>query len=113
VTSIVADLAVPGSTSYAAAKGGLSALARALSAELGSKGITSNALAPGFFGTETNAQIRASPEGERLRERCPAKRWAEAWEIAGAAVFLASPAASYVNGHTLTVDGGVSATFLA
>ena len=113
VTSIVADLAVPGSASYAAAKGGLSALARALSAELGSKGITSNALSPGFFGTETNAQIMASPEGERLRERCPAKRWAEPWEIAGAAVFLASPAASYVNGHTLTVDGGVSATYLA
>jgi gluconate 5-dehydrogenase len=113
VTSIVADLAVRDATSYAAAKGGLSALTRALSAELGSKGITSNALSPGFFGTETNAQIRASPAGERLRERCPAKRWGEPREIAGAAVFLASPAASYVNGHTLTVDGGVSATYLA
>jgi gluconate 5-dehydrogenase len=113
VTSIVADLAVPGAASYVAAKGGLSALARALSAELGSKGITSNALSPGFFGTETNAEIRASAQGEHLRERCPAKRWAEPWEIAGAAVFLASPAASYVNGHTLTVDGGVSATYLA
>jgi gluconate 5-dehydrogenase len=113
VTSIVADLAVPDAASYAAAKGGLSALARALAAELGSKGITSNALSPGFFGTETNAQIMASPAGARLSERCPAKRWAAPWEIAGAAVFLASPAASYVNGHTLTVDGGVSATYLA
>ena len=112
VTSIVADLAGPAATSYAAAKGGLSALARALALELGSKGITSNALSPGFFGTETNAQTMASPEGERRRERSPAKRWAEPWEIAGAAVFLASPAASYVNGHTLTVDGGVSATFM-
>jgi gluconate 5-dehydrogenase len=70
-------------------------------------------LSPGFFATETNAPMIATPAGERLRERCPAKRWAEPWEIAGAAVFLASPAAAYVNGHTLTVDGGVSATYLA
>jgi gluconate 5-dehydrogenase len=113
VTSIVANLAVPGASSYIAAKGGLSALARALAAELGAAGITSNALSPGFFATETNAPMIATPAGDRLRERCPAKRWAEPWEIAGAAVFLASPAASYVNGHTLTVDGGVSATYLA
>ena len=102
-----------GRVSYIAAKGGLSALARALAAELGDKGITSNALSPGFFATETNAQLIASPTGERQRVRCPAKRWAEPSEIAGAALFLASPAASYVNGHTLTVDGGVSATYLA
>ncbi len=113
VTSIVADLAVAGAVSYVAAKGGLSALARALAAELGDKGITSNALSPGFFATETNARLIASPAGERQRQRCPAKRWADPSEIAGAAVFLASPAASYVNGHTLTVDGGVSATYMA
>jgi len=91
VASIVADLAVPGAVSY----------------------ITANALSPGFFATETNAPLVKSPPGERLRERCPAKRWAEPAEIAGAAIFLASPAASYVNGHTLIVDGGVSATYLA
>lgn len=113
VTSIVADLATPGASSYTAAKGGLSALARALAAELGALGITSNALSPGFFATETNAQLLASPAGERQRQRCPAKRWADPHEIAGAALFLASPAASYVNGHTLTVDGGVSATYTA
>lgn len=113
VTSIVADLAVPGAASYIAAKGGLTALARALAAELGAKGVTVNALSPGFFASETNAAMIGSPAGERLRERCPAKRWADPKEIAGAAIFLASPAASYVNGHTLIVDGGVSATYLS
>ena len=113
VTSIVADLATPGSLSYTAAKGGLSALARALASELGATGVTSNALSPGFFATETNAEYLTSPAGERNRLRCPGQAWAEPHEIAGAALFLASPAASSVNGHTLTVDGGVSATYMA
>jgi gluconate 5-dehydrogenase len=113
VTSIAGDLAVPNASSYVAAKGGLAALARALAVEFGAKGITSNALSPGFFATETNARMIASANGEKHRERCPAKRWAAPAEIAGAAIFLASPAASYVNGHTLIVDGGVSASYLA
>lgn len=113
VTSIAADLAAPGASSYIAAKAGLGGLARALAAELGDKGITSNALSPGFFATETNEKLLGSAAGERMRNRSPAKRWAEPCEIAGAAVFLASPAASYVNGHTLVVDGGVSATYIA
>jgi gluconate 5-dehydrogenase len=113
VTSIAGDLAVPNASSYVAAKGGLAALARALAVEFGAKGITSNALSPGFFATETNERMIASANGEKHRERCPAKRWADPVEIAGAAIFLASPAASYVNGHTLIVDGGVSATYLS
>lgn len=113
VTSIVADLAVSGASSYVTAKGGLAALTRALAAELGATGVTSNSLSPGFFATETNAELIASPRGELQRERCPAKRWADPSEIAGAALFLASPAASYVNGHALVVDGGVSATYMS
>jgi gluconate 5-dehydrogenase len=113
VTSIAGDLAVPNASSYIAAKGGLAAFARALAVEFGARGITSNALSPGFFATETNEQMIASPNGEKHRQRSPAKRWADPSEIAGAALFLASPAASYVNGHTLIVDGGVSATYLA
>ena len=113
VTSIAATLAAPGASSYIAAKAGLEALSRALAAELGDRGITSNAVSPGFFATETNEALIASTAGERMRLRCPARRWADPSEIAGAAIFLASPAASYVNGHTLTVDGGVTATYMA
>jgi gluconate 5-dehydrogenase len=113
VSSIVADLAIPNASSYATAKAGLASMARAMAAEFGATGVTSNALAPGFFATETNERMIASPNGEHHRARSPAKRWANPSEIAGAAIFLASPAASYVNGHTLIVDGGVSATYLA
>ena len=113
VTSIAGDLAIPNASSYVAAKGGLAAFTRALAVEFGAKGVTVNALSPGFFATETNTRMIASPNGEKHRERSPAKRWAEPHEIAGAAIFLASPAASYVNGHTLIVDGGVSATYLS
>jgi gluconate 5-dehydrogenase len=113
VTSIAADLAIPNASSYVTAKAGLTSMARALAAEYGATGVTSNALAPGFFATETNERMIASPNGEHHRARSPAKRWAQPSEIAGAAIFLASPAASYVNGHTLIVDGGVSATYLA
>ena len=68
-------------------------LTKALAVELGVHGITVNAISPGFFATETNQRMIASPNGEKHRERSPAKRWAEPAEIAGAALFLASPAA--------------------
>lgn len=108
--SIMGPLARPTVSAYVAAKGGLAALTRALAVELGPKGITCNAIAPGFFITDMNKSLVANPDFTAFVERrVPLGRWGEPSEIAGAAVFLASPAASYVNGHVLFVDGGLSA----
>jgi len=112
VTSIAGPLGRPNDAAYIAAKGGLEAFARALAAEFGPHGITTNAIAPGYFATETNAAMVADPKVEKfVKHRIPLQRWGAPREIAGAAVFLASDAASYVNGHVLTVDGGLSASF--
>ena len=107
VTSIAGHLALPHDTVYAAAKHGLTGFVRGLAVALGSYGITSNAIAPGGFATEANATAMADPVlGPRFAERTALGRWGEPAEIAGAAVFLASEAASYVTGHVLFVDGG-------
>jgi gluconate 5-dehydrogenase len=112
VTSVAGPRARAGDAVYTAAKGGLAALTRSLAAEYGPHGITANAIAPGFFATETNAARVADPGSQAFIElRVPLKRWGQPHEIGGAAVFLASDEASYVNGHVLTVDGGVSSSF--
>ena len=112
VTSIAGPLGRANDAAYIAAKGGLAGFVRALAVEFGPHGITANAIAPGYFATETNAAMVDDPEVEDfVKRRIPLRRWGEPKEIAGAAVFLASDAASYVNGHVLTVDGGLSASF--
>jgi gluconate 5-dehydrogenase len=112
ITSIAGPLAGRGDAAYTMAKGGLEALTRVAAAELGPAGITVNAVAPGFFATESNVADAADPGlAAWLQRRTALGRWGAPPEIAGAVVFLASPAAAYVTGQVLAVDGGFLAHF--
>ncbi len=93
--------------SYAAAKGGVAQLTKALANEWAGRRINVNAIAPGYMDTDNTSALRADPVRSRqIGERIPAGRWGKPEDLAGAVVFLSSRASDYVNGHVLVVDGG-------
>lgn len=110
IVSIASVLAFQGGirvVSYAASKHGVAGITKALANEWGSSGVQVNAIAPGYMATDNTSQLREDPDRSRaILERIPAGRWGMASDVAGAAVFLSSSAADYVNGHVLVVDGG-------
>ena len=107
ISSVIAFYGAPGQANYAASKAGLIGLARSIARELGSRNITANVLAPGFIDTDMTAELSEARRAEVLAG-IPLKRYGSADEVAGAALFLASEAASYVTGAVLPVDGGVA-----
>jgi 3-oxoacyl-[acyl-carrier protein] reductase len=104
IASIVALRANPGQSNYAAAKGGLIAFTKTVAAEVARRGVTVNAVAPGLIATEMTEDV-----GEQLLEHVPARRAGTPEDVAACVRFLASDAAGYVTGTTLTVDGGLTA----
>ena len=110
ISSIMGLLARPTIPGYVTAKAGLHGLVRALAVELAQHRITVNAIAPGFFPTDATDVLHKDPKfNDWIANRAPLGRWGEPAELAGPAVFLASEAASYVTGHVLVADGGLSA----
>lgn len=92
---------------YAASKGGVSQLTKALANEWAAKNVQVNAIAPGYIATDNTAALRADEaRNQSILGRIPTGRWGDPEDIAGAALFLASPASNYINGHILAVDGG-------
>jgi gluconate 5-dehydrogenase len=111
ICSVMTEVSRPTIANYAAAKGGLKMLTRAMAVEWAKHGIQANAIGPGYFVTELNRSLVENPEfNQWICGRTPAGRWGQPHELAGAAVFLASRASDFVNGQILFVDGGLLAS---
>jgi 3-oxoacyl-[acyl-carrier protein] reductase len=108
VSSIVAEHVNQGQTNYAASKGAINSFTRALAVELASRGVTVNAIAPGFIETDMSAAIRNKAGDLIEKKMIPMKRIGKPEDVANVAVFLASADSSYITGQVLTVDGGLS-----
>ncbi|NND18338.1 MAG: glucose 1-dehydrogenase [Silicimonas sp.] len=111
IASVQTLLARPGIAPYTATKGAVGNLTKGMATDWAKHGLQCNAIAPGYFDTPLNAALVADPEFTAwLEKRTPAGRWGKVDELVGACVFLASGASSFVNGHTLYVDGGITAS---
>lgn len=111
IASVQSALARPGIAPYTASKGAITNLTKGMATDWAKHGLNCNAIAPGYFKTPLNAALVADPEFSAwLEKRTPAGRWGEVDELVGACVFLCAPASSFVNGHTLFVDGGITAS---
>jgi gluconate 5-dehydrogenase len=110
--SMMSELGRPTVGAYAAAKGGLKMLTKNMAAEWARHNIQINGIGPGYFATEQTAPIRVDghPFNEFILKRTPANRWGNPEDLEGTAIFLASKASDFVNGHILYVDGGILAT---
>jgi gluconate 5-dehydrogenase len=111
IASVQSELARPGIAPYTATKGAIRNLTRGMCTDWARHGLQINAIAPGYFRTPLNAALVANADfSDWLAKRTPAGRWGEVGELIGAAVFLASDASAFVNGQTLFVDGGITAS---
>ena len=109
VCSVQSELGRPGIAPYTATKGAVKMLTKGMCADWAKYGIQVNAIGPGYFRTPLNQALVENPEfSSWLEKRTPAGRWGEVGELVGAAIFLSSEASSFVNGHILYVDGGIT-----
>ena len=111
IASVQTALTRPGIAPYTATKGAVANLTKGMATDCAKYGLNCNTIAPGYFDTPLNAALVQDPEFSAwLAKRTPAGRWGDVEELVGAAIFLASNAATFVNGHTLYVDGGITAS---